>query len=105
MGLVMETNNSDFERYQKAKKQVEEIKAFYIHAFWFVLVVSGLLFINLRYSPQQLWFLWTFFGWGIGLLFHAIRVFNLSPFLNKDWEDKKIKQYMNEEKNIENKWE
>lgn len=105
MELIMDTNNSDYERYQKAKKQVEEIKGFYIHAFCYVIVVLILMYINLRYSPQYLWFLWTTCGWGIGLFFHAVRVFNWMPFLNKDWEEKKIKQFMEEEKNKENKWQ
>jgi hypothetical protein len=43
-------------------------------------------------------------GWGIGLLFHAMRVFNWFPFLNKEWEERKIKQFMEEDKN-KNKFE
>ena len=41
--------------------------------------------------------------WGIGLLFHAISVFGKNFFLDDDWEEKKIKEYMNEEQN--SKWE
>jgi hypothetical protein len=37
-------------------------------------------------------------GWGIGLFFHAMKVFNWFPFFNKEWEEKKIKQYMEQEK-------
>ena len=100
----METNNQEFERYQIAKKQVEEIKGFYGHLTSFILVMGVLIYINIRYSPEYLWFIWSFLGWGIGLLFHAIRVFNYFPFLNKDWEARKIKQYMEEENN-KNKFE
>jgi len=92
----MEVNN-DYERYQRARKQVEEIKGFYIHLTVYVLVMAGLIYINLRYSPQYLWFLWTMVSWGIGLLFHAMKVFSWFPFFNKDWEERKIKQYMEEE--------
>ena len=100
----METNQNEFERYQIAKKQVEEIKGFYSHLTSFILVMALLIFINLKYSSEYLWFIWTFLGWGIGLLFHAIRVFNYFPFLSKDWEARKIKQYM-EEENSKNKFE
>jgi len=92
----MEVNN-DYERYQRARKQVEEIKGFYIHLTVYVLVMAGLIYINLRYSPQYLWFLWTMVSWGIGFLFHAMKVFSWFPFFNKDWEERKIKQYMEEE--------
>jgi hypothetical protein len=96
MEVIMEANN-DYERYQRARKQVEEIKGFYVHLTVYILVMAGLIYINLRYSPQYLWFFWTLVSWGIGLLFHAMKVFSWFPFFNKDWEERKIKQYMEEE--------
>lgn len=99
----MESNN-DYENYNRAKKQVEKIKGFYSHLTSFVVVMAVLIFINLKYSPQYLWFFWSLLGWGIGLFFHAMKVFNFTPFLNKDWENRKIKQYMDEE-NKNNKFE
>ena len=103
MELIMETNN-DFERYQRAKKQVEQIKGFYGHLTSYVLVMAVLIFINLKYTPQYLWFFWSMMGWGIGLLFHAMKVFNWFPFFNQEWEERKIKEYMDEE-NKRNKFE
>jgi hypothetical protein len=100
----MENSNSEYERYQKAKKQVKEIKGFYAHLTSYIIVISFLIFINLKYSPEYFWFLWTMLSWGIGLFFHAVHVFNWFPFLNKDWEERKIKQFMEEEKN-KNKFE
>lgn len=98
----MEANN-EFERYQRAKKQVEEIKGFYGHLISFILVMAVLLFINLRYTPQYLWFFWPLLGWGIGLLFHGMKVFNYTPFLGKNWEERKLKEFMDQEK--QNKYE
>ena len=100
----MENSNSEYERYQKAKKQVNEIKGFYGHLTSYVIVLAILIYINLKYTPEYLWFIWTMFGWGIGLFFHAMRVFNWFPFLNKEWEERKIKQFMDEDKNS-NKFE
>jgi hypothetical protein len=37
------------------------------------------------------------------LFFHAVGVFNIIPFFGKDWDDKKIKEIMEKEKNT--KWE
>jgi hypothetical protein len=38
-------------------------------------------------------------GWGIGVLFHGMKAFNYSPFLGKDWEERKLKEFMDQEKN------
>lgn len=98
MGLMMEMNNSDFERYLRAQKQVEEIRKFYSNVIAFVVVNLFLMFINLRYSPQYLWFLWSVGSWGVGLFFHGLKTFNYKPFLGKDWEERKIKELMDKEK-------
>ncbi len=100
----MENSNSEYERYQKAKKQVKEIKGFYGHLTSYVIVLALLIYINLKYTPEYLWFIWTMFGWGIGLFFHAMRVFNWFPFLNNEWEERKIRQFMDQDKN-KNKFE
>lgn len=99
----METNN-DFERYQKAQKKVKEIKGFYGNLISYVLVMSVLIFINLRYSPKHLWFFYPMLGWGIGVFFQAMSVYNLFPFFNKEWEEKKIKQFIEDEKRNANKY-
>ena len=99
----METNSNDFERYQLAQKQVENIKGFYGHLVSFIFVIFFLVVINLKYSPKYLWFFWPMLGWGIGLLFHGLKVFNITPFLGKDWEERKIKEFMDREK--QNKYE
>lgn len=91
--------NKNYEKYQKALKQVQEIKGFYTHLFVYILVMIGLIYINLRFSPQYLWFLWSMGGWGIGLFFHGMKVFDYSPFLGKNWQEQKIKEIMDEEKN------
>jgi 2TM domain len=104
MELVMENSSSKYERYQKASKQVREIKGFYGHLTSYVIVLAILIYLNLKYTPEYLWFIWTMLGWGIGLFSHAIRVFNWFPFLNKEWEERKIKQFMEEDKS-NNKYE
>lgn len=101
----METNNQEYERYQKAKKRVKEIKGFYGNLVSYVLVISFLTFINLRYTPEHLWFYWPMLGWGIGVLFHAFGVFKIFPFFGDDWEEKKIKEFMEEEKNKKDKFQ
>ncbi|MBY8961708.1 2TM domain-containing protein [Flavobacterium sp. D11R37] len=87
--------------YFKAQKKVEEIKSFYGHLSSYILVNIGLTIINLITSPGSLWFIYPALGWGVGLAVHGMSVFNFLPFLGKDWEDRKIRQYMEQE---QNKW-
>ncbi len=100
----MEIINNEEERYYQAKKRVEEMKGFYGHLISYVVVNIGLLVLNLLTSPKHLWFFWPMLGWGIGLLFHALKVFNYSPFFNKEWEDRKIREFMEKENESKNKW-
>jgi hypothetical protein len=93
----METNQYKIEKYIAAKKQVDEIKGFYENLISFILVNIVLLVINLITSPGYLWFFWSFFSWGIGVTLHALRVFNYIPFLGKNWEQRKIAEYMQQE--------
>ena len=94
----MQTNNQEFEKYQRAQKQVDEIKGFYGNLVSYIAVNLFLLFINLRYSPEYLWFFWPMLGWGLGLMFHGMKAFNYTPFLGKKWEERKLKEFMDEEK-------
>lgn len=84
----------DQARYDKAKKQVEEIKGFYSHFFVYVLVNLALFIINLLTSPGSLWFFWPLCFWGIGLAAHAISVFGAGRFWGPDWEERKIREIM-----------
>jgi hypothetical protein len=45
----------------------------------------------------------TAFFWGIGLVAHGFSVFVPQWFLGNDWEERKIKEIMEKEK--QNKWE
>ena len=104
----MEMDNKEMDRsYIRAKKRVEKLKGYYSHLTVYIIIntiisvfkiiddidagdtFSEALFNSGNYS---LWF-W----WGIGMAFHTYGVFGHKLlFLNKDWEDRKIKEYMNE---------
>lgn len=94
----MERKYDNDDGYFKAKKRVEEIKGFYGNLIAYVVVNLGLLILNLVTSPEVLWFFWPLFGWGLGVFFHGMKVFNYMPFLGKDWEEQKIKEFMEKEK-------
>ncbi|CAN5635358.1 2TM domain-containing protein [soil metagenome] len=87
------TNPSDIEE-ALAFKHVRKLRGFYIHLIQYVVVVGALTVFNLWRTPDRLWFGWVAAGWGIGLLFHALRVFNRGPFLGAKWETEQVEKYL-----------
>lgn len=95
-----EKNYSDDQiMYHRARKRVEELKGFYTHAMVYVFVNICLFLLNYLTSPGQYWFYWPALGWGIGLTAHALGVFGSSGILGTQWEERKIQEYMEKEKN------
>ncbi len=85
-------------RYLRAKERVAEIRKFYNSLLSYTVFIS--LLAGLNYYIDQWnhpWFLWAAFGWGIGLAFQAARAFNLNPFFGRSWEERKIKEFMQED--------
>ena len=92
---------SDFRKedaYIRAKKRVDSLKGFYWHlavyivvnAFLIILIGSNVGFDN--FGPYA-----TATFWGIGLLFHCLGVFGPDAIFGRDWEQKKIREYMDKE--------
>ncbi len=83
------------ERYEKARKRVEELKKFYGNLVTYVVINIVLMIINLVTNPNSLWFYWVTIFWGIGILLHASKVFIFKgKLLGEEWEQKKIKEIM-----------
>ncbi|MBA4318206.1 MAG: histidine kinase [Flavobacterium sp.] len=101
----MENNYQEDKHYFKARKRVEEIKGFYGNLIAYIVVNIGLLVLNLFTSPKHLWFYWPLLWWGIGVLFHGLKVFNYMPFFGKEWEEQKIKEFMDKEEQSKKTWE
>lgn len=95
---IMKTSeNMESSKYLRAVERVEEIKGFYSSLIAYCIVIPFLIYINLKYVPQFHWFWFPIMGWGIGLIFQAFKAFAYNPFLGRDWEERKIKEYMNED--------
>ncbi len=84
-------------KYQKAKKRVETLKSFYVHLGVYVTVNLFLFLINMVTSPGHLWFFWPLMGWGIAVALHALRVFGFGSLSSADWEERKIREFMENE--------
>jgi hypothetical protein len=106
----MESNYHEEELYKVAKKRIKEIKGFYIHLMAYILVNLFLLFINkkifhgniINFELQDLSLM---FFWGIGLFAHWVGTFGTHFFLGKNWEERKIKELMDKDRKMRNKWE
>ncbi|GGH02760.1 histidine kinase [Polaribacter pacificus] len=90
--------------YVRAVEKVEKLKEFYQNLASYCIVIPFLIFINLYTSPGYHWFWFPLFGWGIGVIFHGLDVYNYNPFLGRNWENKKIKELMEEDDDTSN-WE
>jgi hypothetical protein len=95
-------------KYHEALKRVKRIKGFYTHALIYLVVNIMIVIINIQdLEPGESYFQWhnflTLFFWGIGLLSHGLSVFLPTMILGQNWEERKIKELMEKEKN--SKWE
>lgn len=100
-------NSKKEQAYLKAKTKVDRIRGFYIHLIVYVVVNIGLSVFKIIRNigngetfteaildgmPYLIWMLW-----GIGLALHAFSVFGLPLILGENWEEDRIKKYMNED--------
>lgn len=101
-------NTQDEIKYQEALKRVKKIKGFYTHAIVYVFVNIMIVFLNVKnLDPGETYFQFknfmTAFFWGIGLVAHGLSVFMPNWIMGQNWEERKIKEFMEKEK--ANKWE
>ncbi len=84
--------------YVKARKRVEELKAFYYSLISYCVVIPFLIFIWYRYSYFTIqWFWFPMLGWGLALSLQAYKVFVNHKAFGSDWEARKIEEYMRKE--------
>lgn len=93
------------ERYYKAKEKVAAMRKFYSSMLSYIVFIALLGALNYWINEWRYpWFLWAAFGWGIGLVFHALKAFDLNPIFGNDWEEKKIRELMEKEEGATKKW-
>ena len=98
MNNMIYSENLENSKYLLAVERVEKLKKFYSSLASFVVVMPFLIFINLSYIPYFQWFWFPLFGWSIGLVSQLLEANNYNIFLGKNWEEKKIKELMNDSK-------
>lgn len=99
-------NISNNNAYDRAKKKVEKEKGFYGHLTAYIIINVAIILISIDFGRGdfQNWLRWnlltTPFFWGIGLAIHAINVFMPKTSFLKKWEEKKMKQYLDEDNEL-----
>ncbi|UPQ78400.1 2TM domain-containing protein [Flavobacterium azooxidireducens] len=101
-------NTQEEINYQEALKRVKKIKGFYTHAIVYIIVNIMIVIINVQNLNEgesyfQFKNFMTAFFWGIGLVAHGLSVFMPNWIMGQNWEERKIKEFMEKEKN--KKWE
>jgi len=101
-------NNFDQQAYKRAQARLRKLKGFYVHFAAYIIVNALILFS--RYNnldAHENFFSFhvfsTAFYWGIGLTAHAASVFAPNFIFGRNWEEKKMKQFMEKEK--KSNWE
>ncbi len=94
----METYNITHSKLENAKKKVKRIKGFYIHAIVYIcvnlmIIVSNSLLAHNGFADADGYM--TALFWGFGLLAHAMCVFAPDFIMGRNWEERKIQEYMN----------
>lgn len=90
-------------KYERAKKRVEKIKGFYVHLG--IYIVINLFILIWKYmGVHDLWgpaVKWNIIGtplfWGIGLAIHGLSVFGPNWVMGKNWEERQIRKFMDED--------
>ena len=88
---------TEAERRERAVRRVAAIRGFYTHLAVYLVVNIGLFIVDVLTGPDW-WVQWVVFGWGIGIVAHALAVFGRASRFVTEWEDRKIKQLMAEQR-------
>jgi len=92
--LTMETTMSNQAKMTAEEEQaivyVRDIKGFYTHLIIYAVVIVLLFVLNLIRRPDHIWAVWPAIGWGIGVLFHGLNVFEVFNLFGPGWEKRQI---------------
>lgn len=77
---------------EQAIAAVRDIKGFYSHLTSYVCVITLLWVINWLTGSGYYWAKWPTLGWGIGIVSHALSVWEVFNFFGPDWEKRQIEK-------------
>jgi hypothetical protein len=80
---------------QKLWEEAEARAGFKRHLLSYVIVnlfLVGIWYLSTGGNTKHFWPIWPMFGWGIGLLFHYLGVYQRNLFFSAEAEYKKMKK-------------
>ena len=89
--------------YKSAQKRVKDIKGFFVHLLVYIFINTAIFIIitkdqGLLEGLTEFGNYSTMFFWGIGLVAHWASVFGPNFIFGKKWEEKKIREIMDQDK-------
>ncbi len=84
-------------RYENAKKHVNALKGFYSNVLSYIIIIPLLAWLNYKTTDFP-WIIFPIAGWGLGIVLHGMEVYGYNPVLGKNWEKRKIKEFMEKDK-------
>lgn len=100
----METSEEKYlkeETYLRAKEKVKNILGFYWHLVSYI-IVNIFIIVLIVSNGGTLFSFGTFataIFWGIGLFFHFLGIYGPDFLFGKNWEHRKIKEFIDKEQN------
>lgn len=91
--LKKEITQVEMNTYIKAKKHVKRLKDLFYHIIAYIFLVPVWIYINYKTYWDYKWFWFPVVAMGLSIIIHAIIIFGF----NNDWEERKIKEYMNKD--------
>ena len=76
---------------EAARRRVAAIEGFYVHLAAYLGVMLILTALNAS-AGDGWWVQWVWFGWGIGVVAHAIVVYASKPQFLVNWERRKFRE-------------
>lgn len=100
----------DTVKLERAMKRVKAMKEFYRHLIVYIIVNVILWIMHIAdMRAGESFFCWSNFSlaffWGFGLFCHWLGAFKPGSWLGKNWEERKIQEYMDREKTKKQQWE
>jgi len=108
------------EKLEAAKKRVDEIRGFYYHLTVYLIVNLILLifrtrivlfFFDVNKAPETGFSEWVDLNilitpllWGVALFIHYVVIFGMKPRFIRNWEKRKLEQFLKEEEEPKQKW-
>ncbi|QYA26852.1 2TM domain-containing protein [Gramella sp. MT6] len=99
----METDYRKSMSYKSAQKRIKDIKGFYVHLLVFIFINAAIFIMNTQDTGlldglTEITNYATLFFWGIGLFAHWASVFGPNFIFGRKWEERKIKELMDQDK-------